>query len=71
MKSHGGKRVGAGRKKHTPALDDYHIRLEERQAKLVRMWGKGDLSAGLRWLIDAAAPLIRKAGRPDDLRSSG
>lgn len=52
----GARRSRAGRK-YAPArrrclcLDDSHM-------KLLRAWGRGNASAGLRWLIDTAAPLI-------------
>lgn len=61
LKSHGGKRAGAGRKRHNPQLKELHIRLTDTQIKLVRMWGRGDISAGLRWLIDESSKLIRRA----------
>ena len=37
---------GGGRKKHVPPLKKRLVTLTEDQAKLVRMWGRGDLSAG-------------------------
>ena len=37
------------------------------QAALVRKWGRGDLSAGLRWLIDSAAALILKRDEVDQI----
>ena len=57
----GGKRVGAGRKPHVPPLKPYWVNLTDEQARLLRAWGHGDLTAGLRWLIDIAAPLIHRA----------
>ncbi len=54
----GGKRAGAGRKRHNPPLKPHCVTMTDEQAKMLRMWGKGDLSAGLRWLIEAAAPLV-------------
>lgn len=48
------------RKKHMPPLKKTHVSITEDQAKLLRAWGKGDLSAGLRWLICAATPFITK-----------
>lgn len=56
----GGKRIGAGRKRHDPPLKTTCISITEQQARLLRMWGRGDASAGLRWLIDTAAPMIRR-----------
>lgn len=57
----GGKREGAGRKRNNPPTHAHCVYLTVEQAKLVRMWGRGDLSAGLRWLISAAKPLVRRA----------
>jgi hypothetical protein len=36
------------------------VYLTDEQVKLLRMWGRGDVSAGLRWLIDQSKLLIRK-----------
>lgn len=60
MAGRGGKRVGAGRKPHVPPLRNTCIHLTEAQMKLLRMWGRGDMSAGLRWLIDQAATVVQK-----------
>lgn len=49
-----------GRPRHDPPLVCCHLSLTEEHKRLLRMWGRGDLSAGLRWLIDVAAPLIRR-----------
>jgi hypothetical protein len=57
----GGKREGAGRKRHVPPLKPHYVALTEDQAKLLRMWGRGDLSAGLRWLVEVAELLVRRA----------
>lgn len=72
-----GKKTG-GRKKLNPPVKQRCIMLTDEQCKLLRMWGRGDLSAGLRWLISAAAPLIRKVEKnqsqqvaPEAPRSSG
>lgn len=56
----GGRRAGAGRPRNDPPIRELHVRLTEEQIKLLRMWGRGDLCAGLRWLIDTVAPLIHK-----------
>lgn len=56
----GGRREGAGRKAHVPPLKRRVLTLTEDQAKLLRMWGKGDMSAGLRWLINQAAQVVYK-----------
>lgn len=69
--NHGGRRAGAGRPAHDQPLRSYSIRLTEEQARLLRLWGRGDMAAGLRWLIAAARPLIRRAAEPGPPRSSG
>jgi hypothetical protein len=61
MADHGGSRTGAGRKRHVPPLKKRCVAMTDKQARLLRMWGKGDLSAGLRWLIDRAATMIQHA----------
>lgn len=55
----GGKRAGAGRKPHPNTLV-YGFRLTPAQYALLKMWGGSNASAGLRWLIDSAAPLVRR-----------
>ncbi len=62
--SHGGKREGAGRKRHIPPLKNKCVRLTEEQESMLRKWGRGDVSAGLRWLIDQAKHLVRKPDPP-------
>ena len=66
---HGGKRTGAGRKRtdlpiernpKTKHLKPRCVYITDQQAKLLRMWGHGDMSAGLRWLIDSAELLVHK-----------
>lgn len=51
-----------GRPRHIPPLKKILVSLTEEQAALVRKWGRGDLSAGMRWLIDNAKELIVKKG---------
>jgi hypothetical protein len=58
--AHGGRRSGAGRPRGPRPLPVRSVRMSPEHAKLLRLWGGGDLSAGLRWLIDAAAPLIQQ-----------
>ena len=58
---HGGKRAGAGRKPADPPLKMRCFRLTDAQVRLLRMWGRGDAAAGLRWLITTVAPMIRRA----------
>ncbi len=58
------KPVGSGRKAHVPPLKRYCILLTEEQAKLLRMWGRGDLTAGLRWLIETAALVVHRPTDP-------
>ena len=69
--NHGGRRTGAGRKRHVPPLRCRHVCITDEQAQLLRMWGRGDLSAGLRWLIEAAAPFVVREAPPPQRRSSG
>lgn len=57
----GGKRAGAGRKPSIPPRKRLGVYITEEQAKLLRMWGRGDLSAGLRWLIDMSVSVVRRA----------
>lgn len=57
---HGGKRRGAGRKKHVPPLKNRMVMLTDEQCRLLRMWGRGSVSAGLRWLIDQAKDVVYK-----------
>lgn len=52
------------RRKHVPPLKRRHVNLTDEQTRLLRAWGRGDVSAGLRWLIDAAAPLVVKITPP-------
>jgi hypothetical protein len=54
----GGIRRGAGRPKHPEILLTCSVKLTPAHMKLLRLWGGGNASAGLRWLIDAAKPLI-------------
>lgn len=56
----GGKRPGAGRPRHHPPLIRIRAYITEEQAKLLREWGRGDLSAGLRWVVGEAAKMVVK-----------
>ncbi len=56
----GGKRKGAGRKPHFPPLKKRIVVITDEQARLLRMWGKGSLSAGLRWMIDQVKEMVYK-----------
>lgn len=58
----GGKREGAGRKRTKVPLVTYRVHIRMDQADLLALWGDGDVSAGLRWLVDAAKVqgLVRK-----------
>lgn len=60
----GGKRAGAGRKPHSPLLKERKIRLTDEQVALLRKWGRGDVAAGLRWLIEQAKHFVRKPDPP-------
>lgn len=50
-----------GRKRHNPPTHRRCVCITDEQCKLLRMWGRGDTSAGLRWLIDVAKLLVYKA----------
>lgn len=62
----GGRRAGAGRPRNNPPTKMRSIYLTDEQVKLLRMWGRGDVSAGLRWLLAVAAPMVRKAVQKGD-----
>ena len=53
------KKTG-GRKAHIPPLKKKRVNLTDEQVKLLMKWGRGDLSAGLRWVIDQSKWLVRK-----------
>ena len=57
----GGKRAGAGRKRVNAPRVTYAVDVTPQQAGLLKMWGGGDVSDGVRWLVDNAAPLIGPA----------
>lgn len=64
--SRGGKRVGAGRRPHDPPLRTRHVNITDEQVKMLRQWGRGDVSAGLRWLIEQAKHVVRKVEKSDE-----
>jgi hypothetical protein len=47
-----------GRPRHDPPLRAVHVRLTEEQLKLLRAWGHGDVSAGMRWVVDTVSLLL-------------
>ncbi len=57
----GGARPGSGPKPNGRALSAYRVLLTPQQVAALREWGGGDLSSGVRWLVDAAAPLVGEA----------
>ncbi len=63
------KKGKAGRKKHVPPLKKRNLSLTDEEMKLLRMWGRGSVSAGLRWLIAEAAKVIVKP-ESDDLHNN-
>ena len=65
---HGGKRAGAGRKPSGRARLTYSILITPHQAELLKTWGGGCLSAGLRWLVGAAEIIVRKVTQEDYIR---
>lgn len=54
------RRKTGGRKKHFPPLKKRLVTITDEQAALLRKWGRGNLSDGLRWLVDQAAKLVGK-----------
>ena len=54
----GVKRPGAGAKRKRDPVVTYSVRISHKHAELLKTWGGGDLSAGLRWLVDASAQLV-------------
>ncbi len=58
-----GKKTG-GRVKSNPPLKKICVNLTEEQCALLRKWGRGDLSAGLRWAIEQSKWLVRKPDPP-------
>lgn len=50
-----------GRKRNNPPTKARCVHLTDEQVKLLRMWGRGDVSAGLRWLIDSAKSMVSKS----------
>lgn len=56
--SRGSKRAGPGRPRNDPPTKPRKFHLTDEQIKLLRLWGRGDASAGLRWLIDTAKHMI-------------
>lgn len=47
-----------GRKPNNPPTKARCVQLTDEQCKLLRKWGRGDMSAGLRWLIDMAVGVV-------------
>lgn len=56
---------GRGRPKNDPPTKHHSLCITDEHCKLLRMWGRGDMSAGLRWLIDTAKMLIEHPTRKD------
>lgn len=55
----GGYRPGSGRKKRKEKYMPYSFDITESQIDMLRLWGGGDASAGLRWLIAGAILFVR------------
>ena len=60
---HGGSRPGAGRKRTADPVvrSHYGVDITHAQAEFLKLLGGGDLSAGLRWLVEAARPMVRRS----------
>ncbi len=58
----GGRRAGCGQKPKYGggALVIYSVKITHAQAELLKEWGGGDISMGLRWLVDTAEVLVRR-----------
>ena len=61
----GGKRPGSGRKKNVDQPVTYSVDITPVQALLLKEWGGGDISRGLRWLVEVSAPLIHKSNQDE------
>ncbi len=48
----------SGRKPNNPPTKARCVYLTDEQVRLLRMWGRGDVSAGLRWLIDVTKGMV-------------
>lgn len=57
---HGGARPGAGRKPSGDGVATYSVRMTKSQVELLKEWGGGDVSAGLRWLVTVAELLVHR-----------
>ena len=67
IEKRGGRRANAGRKPFPELILTYSIKLTPAQAKLVKEWGGGNMSAGFRWLVEVAGPSIHKVeGKSSD-----
>lgn len=54
-----GKNKG-GRPRNNPPCRRVALYLTDEQIKLLRVWGRGDMSSALRWLIEVVAPMVRR-----------
>lgn len=50
----------SGRKRHVPPLRRHSMNVTDEQVALLRKYGRGDMSAGLRWLIEVTRHMMRK-----------
>lgn len=57
----GGARPGSGPKRREGPFIRHTVLLTDEQVEMLREWGGGDLSRGLRWLMASAAPLVGPA----------
>ena len=60
-KGRGGARPGSGPKRRSGPFAKRVVLLTDKQVEELKKWGGGDMSVGLRWLIDHAAPLVGPA----------
>lgn len=59
MKKAGEKGLKRGRKP-IPGILICSFTLERENAKLLKQWGGGNASAGLRWLMSVVKPMIQR-----------
>ena len=66
VEKRGGKRAGSGRKKADNSINTYSVRITPEQVELLKLWGGGDISAGLRWLMSVAAIFVQQREQTTD-----
>ena len=49
-----------GRKKEVTPTKRRCVKLSDEHMRLLRMWGRGNASAGLRWIIEVSKLVVRR-----------